>query len=114
MKHITVVGLQKNRKAIMETLHKQGILQIDNIDGGGLEHKDNAKSISQFDSYMNSCTAALEIIDKYLPQKKSIISKRAEVDISNYTISSSMQEATLGYCHEVDVLQRKIEKIYEE
>lgn len=110
MKHITIVALQKNRKAIMEMLHKQGILQIDNVDNNELVHKDNTKSISQFDSYMNMCISALEKINKYVPKKKSLISKRDEIEISNYTISSLMQEETIKYCHDIELLQRKIEE----
>lgn len=110
MKHITIVGLQHERKPIIELLHKAGAVQIEDADaaGRGLDRKDNSKSIAKFDAYMSECTKALEIINKYAPESKGLFSSREKTDISNYTLPSQQIEKTLNDCRALSSLAGRI------
>lgn len=110
MKRMTLVGFNTNRKDVLETIHKYQWVQINNVDtmSLGLDNKETATGISKFDSYMNTAQTAIDILNKYSPEKKGMFDSRTAVDISNYSMSNTNADAVLRQCYEIIRMSKKI------
>lgn len=76
MQKISVFALRRDRKAILETLQRKGVVEITDIPlCDSVFSKDNT-SVSQAGFRKNSAAAkqALEITEQYVPSKKSMLS----------------------------------------
>ncbi len=96
-KEITIYGLNSQRKPILETLQKKGVIELSkwDIKDEGLRREETAQRISQFDSYINSTQRAIDILDKYAPEKTGLFSSREELPISLYSMKESESEQAL-------------------
>jgi hypothetical protein len=109
-KEIYVFGLNSERKAILEEMHKKGVIEVKDADTGstGLRHSETAQSISQFDGFINSSSNALEILDKYSPEKTGLFSSREEIPMNRYSMRSADSEAALKKVYEIIRLADKM------
>lgn len=110
MKRMTLIGFNSDRKKIIETIHKYQMVHINKVNTSemGLESKETASGISRFDSYMNSAQAALDILNKYVPEKTGMFSSREVVDISKYSMSTTDADMALKQCYEIIRMSKKI------
>lgn len=62
MERIEIVGLNSERKRLIEYLQRCGVVDLSDSRDDMLDSRETAQSISQFESYMSSAAAALEIL----------------------------------------------------
>lgn len=76
MQKISICGLKKERKGILELLQSAGVMEITepDIKGAGLEKMDTMASRQLFEKYALTADQALEILQSYIPEKKSMLS----------------------------------------
>ena len=76
MQRITICALKKDRKAILEKLQSMGVLQVDPVFDEDTEFKkmDTAGQRMGFEKAAAAADQALDILDKYVPEKKSVFS----------------------------------------
>ncbi len=76
MKSINICALKKDRKALMEDLQRKGILEISNTKSKdkAFYKEDTLQQTAAFTKYIQTATSALEILNKYAPEKKSLLS----------------------------------------
>ena len=76
MQRLTVCALKKDRKAILEKLQSMGVLQVDPVSGDDRDFRkmDTAGQRMGFEKAAASADQALDILDKYVPEKKSVFS----------------------------------------
>lgn len=112
MKRISVYGLNTNRKAVLEQLHKSGIVEVFEPDCSklGLAKKNVTKSINQFDGYMKSAKAALSILDEYMPHKTGFFfnSNRRILPLNYYSMKSAKSDEVLKKVHHIIKLSDNI------
>ena len=74
MQRITVCALKKDRKAILEKIQSMGVLQVDPVleDDSDFKKTDTAGRRMGFEKAAASVDQALDILDKYVPEKKSV------------------------------------------
>ena len=74
MQRITVCALKKDRKAILEKLQSMGVLQVDPVLENDSDFKtmDTAGQRMGFEKAAAAVDQALDILDKYVPEKKSV------------------------------------------
>lgn len=95
MKRLEIVGLNCERKRLIEYLQRCGVVDISNSREDGLEARETATVISQLDQYMSSASEALDILRPYTEAKGGMFYKRPEVSSDNYIASSGeMSEIT--------------------
>ncbi|MDY3928971.1 MAG: V-type ATP synthase subunit I [Clostridia bacterium] len=89
MNKVFIYGLNEQRKSVLEFLHKQEIMEVDDFDSDkyGFSRQETVKSISQFDSYISSGAQALAILNEYFPEKTGMFSKRIHLDESKYSMT---------------------------
>ena len=89
MKSISICALKKERKALMEDLQRKGILEISNTKSKSkaFYKEDTLQQTAAFTKYIQTATSALEILNKYSPEKKSLLSSlegRKPLDVKEY------------------------------
>ena len=75
-----------DRKAILEMLHKKEIVEVCEPDAVGIDFRDTANSIAQFEKYMQSAESALAVLDEYAPEKTGFFSDRRVLPMDKYGI----------------------------
>ncbi len=75
MQLLSVCGLKKNRKAVLETLQDLGVMEVttDHIEDEGLEKMDTAGQRTTFLKRAESMDEALKILKRYAPEKTSLL-----------------------------------------
>ena len=89
MKRIEILGLQKDRKNIIEFLQRQGSVQLDemNEESGHFTNLPTASTVTQLEKYESLVDSAVEILDKYAPGKGSMLDSfayRAQMSTSEF------------------------------
>lgn len=111
-KKIFIYGLNSERKAVLEELHKKGMVEISSLDGEQKEasHTETSQMISKLDGYINSTDSALEILDKYAPEKTGmgLFGSRETVSMDHYSMKTSASDQALKVVYEVLHLADKI------
>lgn len=76
MQRISICGLKKDRKAILEKIQSLGIMEMDQIAGDeeGFEKMDTMNARQSFERSAQTAEQALAVLDIYAPQKKSLLS----------------------------------------
>ncbi len=76
MQKISISAHRSNRKAILETLQKLGVIQVveADVDETGLRHKNTADARATFEKNADLADQALAILDKYVPEKQGMLS----------------------------------------
>lgn len=76
MQRVSICGLKRDRKAILETIQSLGVMEMDQIqqDGGGFEKMDTTNARQSFEKKVHLFEQALHILETYAPEKKSFLS----------------------------------------
>ena len=79
MQRISMCALKKNRKAILERLQELGAMEIDILleDDSGYRTMDVSNSRATFEKQAQTADRALDILQKYAPEKTGMLSSLA-------------------------------------
>lgn len=117
MKRVSIYGLNKNRKSILETIHKSEVIEVVEKDYGDKEvyRKDVSKAVSQFENYMKSAKTSISILDKYTPRKTGFISSRRILPLDYYSMKTSKSNEVLRKIYQIiklsDAVRENMENI---
>ena len=82
MQRMNICGMQENRKAILERLQAAGAMEINIPDtGDALSTRDTTASRQRFERQAQQLRQALEVLDRYAPEKKSMFAGLAGKDL---------------------------------
>lgn len=99
MSKITLLGIEKQRNALIKSLMELGVVEISQIDED--EYKEIAKNpvvqdeISAIDASLFDINTAIRILDKYCPEKKGLFKTRRDVTFSEFENVMKNQEEVL-------------------
>ena len=108
MSKISVFGLHSNRKAILEELHKKEAIEICKPDTEGVDFKETAKSITQFDKFMQSAESALAVLDEYAHVKTGFFTNGRILPVKKYHMASSDSDTILHAIYQIIGFSEKI------
>lgn len=114
MKRIEILGLQKDRKKIIEFVQRQGCVQLDEMQEEG-QHFTNLptqKTVTQLERYESTVDSALEVLNRYTSGKGGLLDSfapREEMSTTEYLEKSKNVDATLGKCKQLNALYKKIQ-----
>ncbi len=94
MKRISICGLKKDRKAIMEKIQREGVIEVQDFVA---EDEVFSKQImpitnSEFERNIHDAEAALEVLNTYLPEKGGLLASfkgRDVIEIEQYDTFNS-------------------------
>lgn len=84
MDRVEIYGLNSQRKAILEYLHRMEIMEFSDVADEDLSKKDTIQYISQFDSYIASAGRAISVLEPYIGEKKGLFPKRENMGPEQY------------------------------
>lgn len=114
MKRIEILGLQKDRKKIIEYVQRQGCVQLDELQEEA-EHFGNLptqQTVTQLERYESTVDSSLEILNRYTSGKGGMLDSfapRAEMSTTEYLEKSRNVDQTLGKCKQINALYKKIQ-----
>lgn len=75
MSKVTIVGLRKDRKKILEEIQRMGIMEVTTFEDGAacFKNMDTAAARLTFQKAKNACTEALKILERYNPEPKRMV-----------------------------------------
>lgn len=114
MKRIEILGLQKDRKKIIEFVQRQGCVELDEMkeEADHFSNLSTQKTLTQLERYSDLVDSAQEILNRYTSGKSGLLDSfapRAEMSFSDYLEKSKMVDRTLGKCKEINTLYKKIQ-----
>ncbi len=75
MRRVNICGMKKTRKAVLERLQALGMMEMNlGFPDEGLEKMDTTAMRNQFEKSTQQIEQALEVLQKYVPEKKSLFS----------------------------------------
>ncbi|HHV08959.1 MAG TPA: V-type ATP synthase subunit I [Clostridiales bacterium] len=113
MQRISIYALKKDRKAVLELLQRKGVLEVDNqIEEDQVFRKmDVSYARSSFERNINAAKDASEILGRYAPEKKSILSSfegRKVVSAEEYGGFSEKLEDALRVANRIIACNKEI------
>ena len=114
MKKVNICALKKDRKSILETLQRLGLVEVSDLDENLSDFKkiDTFNMRSVFEKNKVIAQIALEILEKYLPEEKGFLdSIRGQNEISkeNYYIFANETEEIMRVANEIVRLAKLID-----
>lgn len=110
MERIEIVGLNSERKRLIEYLQRCGVVDLSDSRDDMLDSRETAQSISQFESYMSSAAAALEILSAIDGKKGGMFFKRESIKGSAYAMDDGEIPRVTGRINEILRIKKTIEK----
>ena len=76
MQRVSICALKRDRKAILEKLQTMGVMEMTQVldDESGFEKMDTQGARNTFEKKANLADLALDILQEYAPEKKSLLS----------------------------------------
>ncbi len=114
MKRIEILGLQKDRKKVIEYVQRQGSVQLEEMQGEG-EHFSNLstqQTVTQLERYESLVDSALEVLNRYTSGKGGLLDSfapRAEMSMTEYLEKSKTVDETVGKCKQINALYKKVQ-----
>lgn len=114
MKKVSICALKKDRKAILETLQRLGTLEVsdltENLDE--FEKIDTFNMRSVFDQNKIIAQNALEILERFVPEKKEFLSSivgQNDISKENYYIFANETDEIMRVANEIVRISRTID-----
>ncbi len=101
MQRISICGLKKNRKAILEKIQSLGVIEVSQIlddDEDGFEKMDTAGSRMGFEKQAQLADQALAVLDAYVPEKKSMFASlegKKQVDKDTFDAAVAQKQVVM-------------------
>ena len=113
MQRFSICAMKKNRKAILEELQSLGVMEVNtaNLEESGLNKMNTTEARQKFEKNSTLADHALEILDEYSPQKKSMFSSLAGkelVEKSKYEAVVSGQAELVKTANQLLSLKKKL------
>lgn len=98
MQKINLCAMKKNRKRILEAVQAMGVVEVSSWQDEmeGFQKMDTSAQKSQFEKTAAIIDQALEILEKYAPEKKGMLASLAGREfVSSQTFNKAMQDKNL-------------------
>ncbi|MDD3192662.1 MAG: V-type ATP synthase subunit I [Oscillospiraceae bacterium] len=113
MKRISICALKKDRKPVLELLQRRGAVEVDSVlpEDSVFSHTDTSANRSVFQKNMAAATAALEVLDQYAPEKKSLFASLEGRELKtgeDYDAFAQKYNTVMETVYQITALSRSI------
>lgn len=113
MQRISICALKKNRKQILETLQRRGVVEITDISPQDsiFTKADTSQAKAQFDKNIAIANQALEVLDTYDPPNSSMFDMFAglkPLSTKDYEVFSKEREEVMRVANHLVALNKKV------
>ncbi len=115
MQRVSICALRKDRKAILRKIQNLGLMEINNtIEEKGFETTDTTKIKQSFDRTAVVVDNAVDILEKYVPENKSMLSSlegKKLIDLSEYFAVEKNSKVIVEMAKHIVSLDKEIDEI---
>ena len=112
MQKIHICALNTDRKQILESLQRKGIVQIDAEHDSDIFHcTDTSSGCAKYEKFSHMADQALKILDTYAPEKKGLLSSfegKREIGLKDYRVMEKNRGAAIEKADRILKLSRTI------
>ncbi len=113
MKRVNICALKKDRKPVLELLQRRGAVEVDSVlpEDSVFSRTDTSANRSIFQKNISAASSALEILDQYAPEKKSMLASlegRTPKTNKDYDAFSQKYDTVMETVYEITALSRSI------
>lgn len=113
MKRISICAMKKNRKQLLEFLQQRGVIEISDgtSDDEVFKRTDMSSASAVFQKNIAAASQSLEILDSYIPEKKSMLSAlegRKDLNTKDFDAFTNERDKILAITHRLIALQKQI------
>lgn len=108
MKKITVYGIGKFRKTVMERLQKSGCVEFSEQQDERLGKVNVTDSIMQFERYASAAAQAIAVLDEYVPEKSGLFSVRKDISADKFSMDKNEISTVGNAALDIISLKKKI------
>ncbi len=115
MKRVELLAMQSDRKAILETIQRDGHIDISGVEEvEGLTSMDTASSVLTFEKWQDTAEQALELLNKYAPTKEgggllSSFAPRPDLSVTEFYEKVSGTKETIAKCQDIIALSKEVQ-----
>ena len=112
MQRLAICAWKKNRKQILELLQRRGVVDIDTdaVEDEVFKRTDTAEARGAFERDVQLAEHALEILQQYVPEQKSMFSSlegKELVSLEDYRRMEAAREAVMEKARRIEALSRE-------
>jgi V/A-type H+-transporting ATPase subunit I len=113
MKSVRIVGLKKDRKAVLEHLQNSGLIQVKKSEKSakGFSKTDMSSQMQIFERNVTLCDQALKTLDTFSPEKKGMLSSfegRRVIDPDEIGVIASNAPKIMEVCNRIGILSKRL------
>lgn len=112
MARINIYGLKRERKPVLETLQRIGAVDVcEFAETEGFEHPDTYASVARFHKAMADAGSALDILEKYCPEKKSpfaVLEGKKAISGRQYALLAERRDGIMNVAAEILKLEKSV------
>lgn len=113
MKRIRICALKKDRKPVLELLQRRGAVEVDAAipEDSVFSHADTSANRSVFHKNITAAAAALEILDQYAPEQKSLFASlegRKLKSDKDYAAFAQKYDGVMESVYRITALDRSV------
>ena len=113
MKRINICALKKDRKPVLELLQRRGVVEVDSVlpEDSVFSRTDTSANRSVFQKNITAAASALEILNQYAPEKKSMLASlegRGLKTGRDYDAFAKKYDAVMETVYQITALSRSI------
>lgn len=113
MKRITVYAMRENRKAILETLQRRGVVEVEklNLNDNLYKFEDTSQKRAIFEKNSDLAGNAYQILERYVPSDHSLFSSlkgKDDIDVDDYYIFVNDAPEIMRMAYEIVNLDKQI------
>ncbi|MCR5484832.1 MAG: V-type ATP synthase subunit I [Clostridiales bacterium] len=114
MKRVEIVSSIEDSQDLFDFLQRKGVLELHEFeDVEGMSRLSVGATVSQLDKYLGITLATQKTLDKYAPEKKSLLRSlngAEELSVENYEKRASDADGLLSECMKILSLSKKIDE----
>ena len=112
MQKIHICALNTDRKQILESLQRKGIVQIDADQDESIFHcMDTSAGCTKYEKFSQMADQALKVLDSYAPEKKGLLSSfegKRDVALTDYRVMERNRGAAVEKADQILKLNRRV------
>lgn len=113
MQRISICGLKKDRKAILETIQRFGTIEISDVltEDSVFQKTDTTSSQSVFEKSAATAQQALDLLEDYAPEEKSMFSSlegKERISVSRYYTLCNDCDNVMKHAYDIVALSKEI------
>lgn len=113
MRQLHLLALKKDRKAILELLQRRGVVEVqkEQETDDAFQKMDTSSALGIFEKNARAAREALEILQVYVPEKKSMLASlegKPQVSYDSYLNVVDRQEAIMASARRLQALSKQL------